>query len=66
VRFDETPITPEKILDALGKRDNRGVVKARIGPDGLVERNGDPKRAQRRLDASTEGRERKRTPPAAR
>jgi len=64
VRFDETPITPEKILDALGKRDNRGVPKSRIGPDGLAERNGDPKRAQRRLGASTEGRERKRTPPA--
>ena len=63
VRFDETPITPEKILEALGKRDNRGVPKSRIGPDGLAERNGDPKRAQRRLDASTEGRERKRTPP---
>src|SRR5438309_8067815 len=63
VRFDETPITAEKILEALGKRDNRGVPKSRIGPDGLAERNGDPKRAQRRLDASTEGRERKRTPP---
>jgi CO/xanthine dehydrogenase Mo-binding subunit len=63
VRFDETPITPEKILDALGKRDNRGVVKARIGPDGLEERNGDPKRAQRRLDASTEARDRRGAPP---
>src|SRR5881296_747998 len=64
VRFDETPITPEKILDALGKRDNRGVPKSRIGPDGLAERNGDPKRALRRLTASTDARERKRTPPA--
>src|SRR4029079_14670511 len=36
VRFDETPITSEKILDALGKRDNRGVPKDRIGPDRLV------------------------------
>jgi 4-hydroxybenzoyl-CoA reductase alpha subunit len=60
VRFDETPITPEKILDALGKRDRRGEPKTRIGPDGLAERKGDPKRAMRRLTASTEARERKR------
>jgi len=59
VRFDETPITPEKILDALGKRDNRGVPKSRIGPDGLGERDSDPRRAQRRLEASTEGRNRR-------
>src|SRR2546426_662889 len=59
VRFDETPITPEKILEALGKRDNRGIPKTRIGPDGLGERDGAPKRALRRLTASTEARERK-------
>ena len=45
VRFDETPITAEKILDALGKRDNRGVTKDRIGPDGLGDGKVDPKRA---------------------
>jgi CO/xanthine dehydrogenase Mo-binding subunit len=61
VRFDETPITAEKILDALGKRDNRGVPKSRIGPDGLGDARADPRRALRRLGASTEGRERKRT-----
>ena len=60
VRFDETPITADKILDALGKRDNRGLPKERIGPDGLASGKGDPKRAMRRLTASTEGRERKR------
>jgi 4-hydroxybenzoyl-CoA reductase subunit alpha len=60
VRFDETPITAEKILDALGKRDRRGEPKFRIGPDGLDGGKGDPKRALRRLTASTEARERKR------
>jgi 4-hydroxybenzoyl-CoA reductase alpha subunit len=60
VRFDETPITAEKILAALGKRDRRGEAKTRIGPDGLAERNGDQKRAMRRLTASTDARERKR------
>jgi 4-hydroxybenzoyl-CoA reductase alpha subunit len=60
VRFDETPITAEKILTALGKRDRRGETKSRIGPDGLAERNGDPNRALRRLTASTDARERKR------
>jgi CO/xanthine dehydrogenase Mo-binding subunit len=66
VRFDETPITAEKILDALGKRDNRGLPKERIGPMGLGEAKGDPKRAMRRLTASTEAREKKRAgePPA--
>ena len=59
VRFDETPITAEKILDALGKRDNRGVTKDRIGPDGLGEAKID--RATRRLAASTDARERKKT-----
>jgi 4-hydroxybenzoyl-CoA reductase subunit alpha len=63
VRFDETPITPEKILDALGKRDNRGIPKTRIGPDGLSERNGDPKRAMRRLTASTGARDSRGAPP---
>jgi len=60
VRFDETPITPDKVLDALGKRDKRGETKDRIGPDGLGEGKGDPKRALRRLGASTESREKKR------
>src|SRR5712664_1881579 len=45
VRFDETPITAEKILMALGKRDRRGEAKSRIGPDGLDSGKGDPKRA---------------------
>ena len=61
VRFDETPITPEKVLDALGKRDRRGEPKTRIGPTGLDGGKGDPKRALRRLAASTDARERKRT-----
>jgi 4-hydroxybenzoyl-CoA reductase subunit alpha len=61
VRFDETPITAEKILDALGKRDNRGVTKDRIGPDGLGDGKVDPRRAMRRLSASTDARERKKT-----
>ena len=60
VRFDETPITPEKVLAALGKRDRRGEPKTRIGPDGLDTGKADPKRAMRRLTASTEARERKR------
>ena len=59
MRFDETPITPEKILDALGKRENRGVPKDRIGPDGLGESKRDPGGAQRRLGSTTEARERK-------
>lgn len=59
VRFDETPITAEKILDALGKRDNRGLTKDRIGPDGLGD--GKVDRAARRLAASTDARERKKT-----
>jgi len=62
VRFDETPITAEKILTALGKRDRRGETKSRIGPDGLGSGTPktDPKRALRRLTASTDARERKR------
>jgi CO/xanthine dehydrogenase Mo-binding subunit len=59
IRFDETPITPEKILDALAKK------KTRVGPDGLEGGSGrasskDPKAAFRRLTASTDARERKR------
>ena len=61
MRFDETPITAEKVLDALGKRDKRGIAKKRIGPDGLGEGKGDPKRAMRRLEATTVARDRKRT-----
>ncbi len=61
MRFDETPITADKILDALGKRDNRGVTKDRIGPSGLGDGKVDPKRAMRRLAASTDARERKKT-----
>ena len=56
VRFDETPITPEKILDALAKK------KDRVGPTGLassVSAEG-AKAALRRLNASTDARERKR------
>src|SRR5437762_4812740 len=53
VRFDETPITPEKILDALAKK------KDRVGPTGLEDMR-DPKAALRRLNASTDARERKR------
>lgn len=53
VRFDETPITPEKILDALAKK------KDRVGPIGLATGR-DPKAALRRLSASTDARERKR------
>jgi len=60
VRFDETPITAEKILNALGKRDRRGEPKSRIGPDGLGEQRSDAKGALRRLTASTDARERKR------
>lgn len=59
VRFDETPITAEKILDALGKRDNRGTPKDRIGPDGLGDPKSDPRRAMRRLTASTESRDKR-------
>ena len=57
VRFDETPITADKVLAALGKRDNRGVPKDRIGPDGLGEAKQDS--TQRRLGFTTEARERK-------
>ena len=53
VRFDETPITPEKILDALAKK------KTRVGPSGL-DGGRDPKAALRRLAATTDARERKR------
>ena len=53
VRFDETPITPEKILDALAKK------KDRVGPTGL-DGGHDPKASLRRLNASTGAREKKR------
>lgn len=53
VRFDETPITPAKVLDALQKN------KDRVGPDGLGSQK-DPKAAMRRLRANTDARERKR------
>jgi 4-hydroxybenzoyl-CoA reductase subunit alpha len=54
VRFDETPITPHKVLDALAKR------KDRVGPEGLGA-GPDPKAALRRLRASSESRERRRS-----
>jgi 4-hydroxybenzoyl-CoA reductase subunit alpha len=54
VRFDETPITAEKILDALAKK------KDRVGPSGLDGGGRDPKAAMRRLNASTDARERRR------
>ena len=59
VRFDETPITAEKILDALAKK------KDRVGPTGLESGSGrssstDPKAALRRLSASTDARQKKR------
>ena len=60
VRFDETPITPAKVLDALQKN------KSRVGPDGLgspgVPPGGsrDPKAAMRRLTATSATREKRR------
>ncbi|HVR89352.1 MAG TPA: molybdopterin cofactor-binding domain-containing protein [Candidatus Limnocylindria bacterium] len=53
IRFDETPITPDKILDALAKK------KVRVGPTGLDDDH-DAKASLRRLNASTDARERKR------
>ena len=53
IRFDETPITPDKILDALAKK------KDRVGPTGLEE-DGAAKASLRRLHATTDARERKR------
>ena len=55
VRFDETPITAAKILEALEKN------KARVGPDGLGSQR-DPKASMRRLSATTAARDRKRDP----
>jgi len=52
VRFDETPITPAKVLDALQKN------KGRVGPEGLGSQT-DPKAALRRLTATTDAREKK-------
>ncbi|MEK7861947.1 MAG: molybdopterin cofactor-binding domain-containing protein, partial [Chloroflexota bacterium] len=60
VRFDETPITADRILDALGKRDNRGIPKDRIGPDGIGDPTSGGDRAMQRLHATTDARERKR------
>ncbi len=59
IRFDETPITPDKILDALAKQ------KLRVGPTGLEDDGGrasstGAKASLRRLNASTDARERKR------
>ncbi|OLC58036.1 MAG: aldehyde oxidase [Chloroflexi bacterium 13_1_40CM_4_68_4] len=53
IRFDETPITAAKVLDALAKK------RARVGPDGIAD-DKDPGRAMRRLRATTERREQKR------
>ena len=53
VRFDETPITPAKVLEALRK------AKDRVGPEGLGS-IGDPKAALRRLKATTDARKRRR------
>ncbi|MDE3100971.1 MAG: molybdopterin-dependent oxidoreductase [Chloroflexota bacterium] len=52
VRFDETPITPAKVLDALQKN------RSRVGPEGLSSQR-DPKAAMRRLHATTDAREKK-------
>ena len=56
IRFDETPITPDKVLAALAKK------QTRVGPDGLGDGRSatDPKAALRRLAASTKARDRKR------
>jgi 4-hydroxybenzoyl-CoA reductase alpha subunit len=55
IRFDETPITPDKVLAALAKG------QTRVGPDGLGGGSSvDPKAALRRMSASTDARERKR------
>ena len=54
VRFDETPITPAKVLDALSKN------KDRVGPGGLGSQK-DPRDAMRRLTATTVAREKKRS-----
>jgi CO/xanthine dehydrogenase Mo-binding subunit len=54
VRFDETPITAAKVLDALQKQ------KHRVGPDGLGSRGDGARAALRRLQATTAARERKR------
>jgi 4-hydroxybenzoyl-CoA reductase alpha subunit len=51
VRIDETPITPEKILRALGKLPGRPAVD-RIGPDGIASAQPDPKPFVRKLEAT--------------
>jgi 4-hydroxybenzoyl-CoA reductase alpha subunit len=59
VRIDETPITPEKILAALGKRGATTLAKSRIGPAGLEENASDPRGALKRLSATTAARDQK-------
>ncbi|MBI3521505.1 MAG: molybdopterin-dependent oxidoreductase [Chloroflexi bacterium] len=59
VRFDETPITADKVLAALGKRDNRGMPKDRIGPEGMGDGQEAANAALRRLSFTTEAREKK-------
>ncbi|MGH2499065.1 MAG: molybdopterin cofactor-binding domain-containing protein [Candidatus Limnocylindria bacterium] len=55
VRFDETPITPDKVLAALRRNAER------VGPDGLGDGSArESKAALRRLAASTGARERRR------
>ncbi len=54
VRIDETPITPEKILRALGKLPGRPATN-RIGPDGLETAQPDPKPFIRKLQATSVG-----------
>ena len=54
VRIDETPITPEKILRALGKLPGRPATN-RIGPDGLETAQPDPKPFIRKLQATSAG-----------
>lgn len=51
VRIDETPITPEKILRALGRLPGRPATD-RVGPDGLDTAQPDPKPFIRKLEAT--------------
>jgi CO/xanthine dehydrogenase Mo-binding subunit len=52
VRFDETPVTAAKVLDALQKN------RDRVGPDGIGSQK-DPKAAMRRLAATPGSRKKK-------
>ena len=54
VRIDETPITPEKVLRALGKLPGRPAVD-RIGPDGIATAQPDPQPFIRRMAAEPAG-----------